>query len=109
MSLVANLRNSGATVELDGDVDQPFLGSLGIVIYVNGEEVQVYEYATKEEAEQDAAGIPADGSDFDTTIILWHSDPHFYKKEKMIVLYVGSDEQLINLLETELGRQFAGR
>src|SRR3989344_8364617 len=97
MSLVDNLRKSGATVELDGDVDQPFLGPLGSVIYVNDEEVQVYEYESKEEAEADAVEIPADGSDFDTTIIEWYSDPHFYKKEKMIVFYIGKDEQVLSL------------
>src|SRR3989344_5265676 len=108
MSLVDNLRKSGAAVELDGDVDQPFLGPLGSVIYVNDEEVQIYEYESKEEAEADAVEIPADGSDFDTTIIMWHSTPHFYKKEKMLVLYIGNDDQIKALLETEMGQQFAG-
>ena len=108
MSLVDNLRKSGATVEFEGDVDQPFLGPLGSVIYVNNEEVQVYEYASKEELDADVAEIPADGSDFDTTIIVWHSPPHFYKKEKMIVLYLGKDKKVLNLLEAELGKQFAG-
>src|SRR3989344_7859041 len=96
-SLVDNLRKSGTNVELAGDVDQPFLGPLGSVIYVNDEEVQVYEYESTEEIEADAIEIPADGSDFDTTIIEWYSDPHFYKKEKMIVFYIGKDEQVLSL------------
>ena len=108
VSLVNNLRNSGANVEIDGDADQPFLGPLGSVIYVNGEEVQVYEYESKEEVQADAVEIPSDGSDFDTTIIVWHISPHFYKKEKIIVLYLGNDEHVRGLLETELGQQFAG-
>jgi len=109
MSLVDNLRAAGANVELGGDVDQSFLGPLGSVIYVNNEEVQVYEYENKEEAEADAVEIPADGRNFDTTIMEWYSDPHFYKKEKMIVFYIGKNEKIMSLLETELGKQFAGR
>jgi len=36
-------------------------------------------------------------------------DPHFYYKEKIIVLYVGDDPAIEELLESVLGSQFAGR
>lgn len=35
--------------------------------------------------------------------------PHFYKAGRIIVLYVGSDETVLGLLEEILGSQFAGR
>ncbi len=39
----------------------------------------------------------------------WVAPPHFYKKEKLIVLYVGDDNNVLDILEGVLGTQFAGR
>jgi len=39
----------------------------------------------------------------------WVGPPHFYKVEKLIVLYVGENEDTIGILESVLGPQFAGR
>ena len=39
----------------------------------------------------------------------WVAPPHFYKAEKLIVLYVGESEAIIDILESVLGPQFAGR
>jgi hypothetical protein len=35
--------------------------------------------------------------------------PHFYKAGRLIVLYVGDSTGVTNVLEAELGQQFAGR
>jgi len=35
--------------------------------------------------------------------------PHFYKTGRIIVLYVGSDEQILTLLQSVMGAQFAGQ
>jgi len=40
---------------------------------------------------------------------LWVDVPHFYLKERIIVLYVGDDPAIEELLESVLGSQFAGR
>ena len=39
----------------------------------------------------------------------WIAPPHFYHTGRVIVLYVGSNADLIRLLEATLGPQFAGR
>lgn len=44
-SLVENLRAAGATVEPVGSIIQPFLSVKGNTISVNGENIQVFEYA----------------------------------------------------------------
>ena len=50
-----------------------------------------------------------DGSSIGISMPFWVDDPHFYYKEKIIMLYVGDDPAIEELLESVLGRQFAGR
>lgn len=108
VSLVDNLRAGGAIVEAVGEVAQPFFSPQGKKIIVNGGEVQVFEYADSELAEADAATVSKDGTTIGTTMITWVAPPHFYTKGRLIVLYIGNDEAVINALEAVLGLQFAG-
>ena len=109
VSLFDNLRAAGATVEPAGDISQPFFSVKGNAITVNGENVQVFEYADAATADTEAALVSPDGSSVGTTMISWVAAPHFYKTGRLIVLYVGDDTAVINVLEDVLGAQFAGR
>ena len=120
-SLVDFLRGKGLTVELAGDVQQPFLRAAGTVLRVSGGDVkqpadiQAYDYddtalgtdgaqAAEEDASQlDAAGNPR------TTMIMWVAAPHFFRKERIIALYIGDDPAVVKLMTEALGPQFAGR
>jgi hypothetical protein len=42
-------------------------------------------------------------------MINWVSDPHFYRTDKLLTLYIGTNEEIIELLNEGLGPQFAGR
>jgi hypothetical protein len=42
-------------------------------------------------------------------MITWIGPPRFYKKDRLIVLYVGSNSDVIRLLDTVLGRPVAAR
>lgn len=108
-SLVASLEARGAEVEYKEEIFQDFLSVDGKVITVNGIDVQVFEYADAVEAQAEAAQIPPDGSSFATIMVTWIDDPHFYQQGSLIVLYVGSDQATLDLLESVLGTQFAGR
>jgi len=108
VSLIDNLR-ANATVNPEGEIEQPFFSVTGFSIQVNGASVQVFEYNTAEDAEADASLVSPDGSSIGTTMPFWVDDPHFYYKEKIIVLYVGDDPAIEELLESVLGSQFAGR
>ena len=44
-------RAAGAAVDLAGAVSQPFFAPQGQVLRVNGEDVQVFEFASAEEAD----------------------------------------------------------
>ncbi len=109
VSLVDNLRQAGATVEPAGEVSQPFFAVAGNIIVVNGGDVQVFEYADAAAAEAEAAVVSPDGSSVGTSMVGWVASPHFYRVEKLIVLYVGDGEAVTAVLESVLGQQFAGR
>jgi hypothetical protein len=109
VSLVDNLRASGATVEPAGEISQPFFSVKGNSVTVDGENVQAFEYADAATAEAEAALISPDGSSIGTTMVSWVAAPHFYKTDKLIVLYVGDNAAVISVLEELLGTQFAGR
>ncbi len=110
VSLVDNLRAAGATVEPAGEViNQPFFSVTGSIITVNGGDVQVFEYADAATAEAEAALVSPDGSSVGTSMVGWVASPHFYRVEKLIVLYVGDGEAVTAVLESVLGQQFAGR
>jgi len=108
VSLIDNLR-AFATVNPEGEIEQPFFSVTGFSIQVNGASVQVFEYNTAEDAEADASLVSPDASSIGTSMPFWVDVPHFYYKEKIIVLYIGDDPAIEELLESVLGPQFAGR
>jgi hypothetical protein len=106
-SLIVRLEVEGATVEERGEIEQPFFSATGRIIGVNGEDVQVFEYPDVVAAEQDAEQIAPDGST-STMMINWIATPHFYRSDRLIALYVGDNAEIVELLNTVLGEQFAG-
>jgi len=109
VSLIDNLRATGATVDPAGDVTQPFFSVKGQVIKVNGEDVQVFEYSDEAAAEAEALLVSPDGSSIGTSMVSWIAPPHFYKAGKLIVLYVGENGAVTDILESIVGSQFAGK
>jgi len=113
-SLVNALRTAGFTIETVDTVEQPFLRpESGTVVLVSGggvtqpAELQVFEYQDAEGAAVDAAQIGPDGHP-PTMTISWLATPHFYQAERLIVLYVGDDPMVVDLLTALLGPPFAG-
>ncbi len=76
---------------------------------VYGEDLQVFEFASEVEADAVAETVSADASSVGTSMIFWVAPPHFYKAGRLIVIYVGSDSGVINILQEIMGSQFAGR
>ncbi len=107
-SLISQLRTAGESVELVGEVDQPFLSVTGTMIKLQGEDVQIFQYSSANEMEAQAALISPDGTAVGTRKIHWIGSPHFFKQGRILVLYVGNDKKVENALEAVLGRQFAG-
>ena len=108
VEFVDTLRALGATVEPVGPVTQPFFTPEGYILKVNGADVQDFEYESEEAMESEAAQVAPDGGSIGTSMVSWMDTPHFYKAGRIIVLYVGSDTAILDLLEQVLGPPFAG-
>lgn len=107
--LIVALEGQGASVEVGETLTQAFFGPVATILRVNGADVQVFEYPDEAAMESDAALVEPDGGSIGTTMAMWVDDPHFYKTGRIIVLYIGSDPAIIDLLENVVGPQFAGR
>ena len=109
--LVRDLESNGADVATGEKVEQSFFSVPGEIMKLNGHGVQVFAYASDEKAGEAAYGISGDGSEIKTggsvTSVDWIDEPHFYTKGRLIVLYVGHNQEVLNLLESSLGKQIA--
>ena len=74
-------------------------------------EIVVYSYENSEEMEKSASLLNEDASIINKEQpieIEWPKNPHFYKKGKIIVQYIGEDEEIVTDLDKIMGKQFAG-
>ncbi len=108
-SLTEALRAAGVTIAQGGPVEQSFFEVPGEILNINGADIQVFEFQTAEALEAAAAQVAEDGGSIGTNMVTWVESPHFYKAGRALVLYVGEDQTIRDLLEGVLGPQFAGR
>jgi hypothetical protein len=109
LRLINRLRSAGATVKLtDERVRQPFFSVSGKIFSINEEGVQVFEYASASAAEDQAKRVTPDGMTIGTSKPSWMAPPHFFMSGKSILLYVGTTESILKVLQASFGRQFAG-
>jgi len=132
-SLIDDLRSAGASVEEhsgptveqsrfkpDSPESRVVLWAEGRKVSVNGETIQVYEFLDGLAADTEAGYVSRDGSNitvplggnrYTTKWTEWMGPPHYYKKGRVIVLYVGlrgDDPSLVEVLQRALGPEFAG-
>lgn len=108
-SLVDALRGAGLTVRDGGTVSQPFFSVPARVYEIDGRDLQIYEFASPAAAEQAAADVAPSGSPIGTAMVTWMSDPHFFRKDRLVVNYIGTSDAVLAELRRLLGPQFAGR
>ena len=103
--LILALRDIGATAEVIDSLPQGsgILAAPATRVQVNGGTVTVFEFATTAEADAAAALVPDILSR-----TRWTAPPHFYRGNRLIVLYVGSDPNVLGPLQQLLGAPFAG-
>jgi hypothetical protein len=107
--LTDRLRAAGASVAIGGEVRQPFFSPTGRFLNVNGEDVQVFEYALTPLAGYEASKVAPDGMGVGNAVhIAWLAPPHFYAAGRIIVIYLGEDRAVMHLLGSVLGPPFAG-
>ena len=107
--LIAALQAAGATVEVGDPISQDFFGPEGNILKVNGADVQVFEYESADAMENESSQVAPDGGSIGTSMVSWMDAPHFHKTGRIIALYVGSDQTILDVLEMVIGPQFAGQ
>jgi len=108
-ALIGALRAAGAKVVQEQMLRQPFFDVEARILEVDGEGVQVFEYGDAATTAAQAARVSSDGSQIGTSKPLWVGPPHFYRKGRLLVLYVGEDTRTLERLACLLGPPFAGR
>ncbi|MCV0392735.1 MAG: hypothetical protein K5790_05500 [Nitrosopumilus sp.] len=107
-TLVSAIKSRGLLVkQVDEIIDSPFLVSTK-VLSVSDIDLQVYEFGSASEVQKAIEMVSLDGTEIGLSIIRWMDVPHFYSQGKIIVQYIGHDPEMINLLDSLLGNQFAG-
>lgn len=107
--LIRKLRAQGALVKTTNErVRQPFFLVSGRIIKVNKENIQVFEYSNPATTESQAKLVSPDGRTIGNSKPSWMSTPHFFKSQKLIVIYIGDDKTILRILQGALGEQFAG-
>ena len=109
-ALVRSLEQQGATVTRSGSVplsSHPYFSVAGEGLTVNGVDVTVFAYSSNDRAAADAAKVSPTGSSIGQTQISWIDTPHFYKRDRLILLYVGHSADLLTVLDAVVGPPFA--
>ena len=109
--LITNLGKMDFSIVAE-DVEKDILQGQRKWLTINeNENISVYLYESSEKMEEDASYVHKGGSSYSNgkndVEISWVSLPHFFKKDNIIVLYVGENPEVINALKELLGAQFA--
>ena len=106
--------NGISFVETEGEEwDAGFLSVFPRHIYVDGEQITIYEFPSNHAMETDARFVNINGFGIDNpntgyiVRINWASNPYWFKRDLIIVNYVGTNRQIIGFLRETL-QQFAG-
>lgn len=107
-TLLAAIKSRGLGVEPIEEIDDSVFSVPQKVISVAGIDIQVFEFATEQDAISASQTVSDDGTEIGLSVIRWIDTPHFYTQGNLIVLYVGQNPEILNLLDSLLGAQFAG-
>jgi len=108
------LENNGFAIGDELPEENDWFSVIGKIVVIDGAPFYVYEYASNSAMEKDSKYVGSSGYSINNTDagcsaeIDWVSTPHWFKKDVLIVLYVGEDERIIDFLKETFGNVFAG-
>jgi hypothetical protein len=107
---LADLTVQGAqSTAASGRITKPYLSVPGIIVMVNGQPLQVFQYADAAALAVDVAGLAPTASSINGIPLAWPAAPHFWRKDGLLVLAVTNDPTLVELVGSVMGPAFAGR
>ena len=107
--LAIELKAAGLKVERKGSVRQPFFPVPAKVLAIGADEMEVFEFASVQDAEKAASMVSPDGSTVGTSAMHWIAPPHFYRRDRTILIHLGGTAKVRSVLERIAGAAFAGR
>jgi hypothetical protein len=103
--LVDDLAAAGSEPVTAGTLEQPFFDVEARVLTVNGEDIQVFEFADVQTRQDAEDTISAGGSVIGTSQLTWVDIPNFWSRGRILVLYIGQNAELISLLDEVVGQR----
>ncbi|MDF2880329.1 MAG: putative cell wall binding repeat protein [Clostridiaceae bacterium] len=107
-TLTSYLNTKGFDLTIIHEKKGEFLSVNPSIIKIGKENISIYEYKNNWLMEKEASKIKGDGSQIGNAIVDWIAPPRFYKKDKIITIYVGSNMEIINALNQFFSNSFAG-
>lgn len=102
-SLVEALEALNANLLHAGEIEQPFFPVAGQVLRVNGAVVQVFEFPDTTSRRAVSDTISESGDILGAVTPSWSERPNFWAQGRLIVLYLGEDQDVIDVLSQALG------
>ena len=106
--VVSELRRQHLLMRLDGPFKYEFFAPVARAYWNPRGEVLLWEFRTSVRAAAAAGRIAADGNTIGGHHVLWKGLPHWFRRGRVIALYLGGDSSLRPALTRVLGRQIAG-
>lgn len=78
------------------------------VLSFSGGELQLFAYRDGDAAAKDLQTVSADGRQLGELTINWAQSPHFFLRDNVIVLYLGENAPVLDMLERLCGPQIRG-
>ncbi len=104
-TLANYLRTQGIELKINDVVITPNFGAPGLSTTANGGSLIIYDYYSSDKARADVNSIV---KNFAALTGLNQMPIHYFKKNPLLVKYIGDDEDVLTSLEKILGPQFAG-
>lgn len=104
-TLVSYLKRKGAVVVLKDVTINPSVSKPGITATINGESMTMYGYKDSKEAKSDAQNIVKSFLDISKKSAV---PLHYFRKDILLVEYIGDNKNTLTLFENALGPQIAG-
>ncbi len=102
-----------AGLRVEGPLPNGFLSSSyfsipGVKFEASGETVFVYEFESDSELAEQRDLVSPDGWGIGAKYINWAADPSFYQNGRLIVIYDGDQQLMMDTLTAAMGERFAG-
>lgn len=95
----------GVLEKKDADIS---LAGERYVLPFSGGELELYSYWDQDAAARDLLTVSEDGRQVGEHYVVWSRTPHFFLRDNVIVLYVGEDGVVLDMLERLCGPQIRG-